>query len=97
MARNQTLPYFPTPPQEYTTDYMNQLVLSFSLYMNQIQTPGEGRSSKMTLTTLQNHDQSLEVGGLFNHGGYVKITESNKPHPATNVGTGSVGSVTVTT
>jgi hypothetical protein len=97
MSRNQVLPYFPIPPQEYDTDYMNQLVQSFSLYMFQIQNPGEGRSTNMTFTNLQNHDQSLEVGGLFNHGGYVKITESNKPHPATNVGTGSVGSVTVTT
>ena len=97
MARNKTLPYFPVPPEEYNLDYMNQLVLSFSIYLNQIQSPGEGRASKFTLTNLQNNDQSLEIGGLFNHGGVVKITESNKPHPATNVGTSSVGSVTVTT
>ena len=97
MARNLALPFFPSPPAQYTKDYMNQIVQSFALYLTQIQNPGEGRSSEMTFTTLKNHDQGLEVGAIFNHGGFVKITESNKPHPATNVGTGSVGSVTVTT
>lgn len=97
MSRNQVLPFFPVPTQEYDVDYMNQLVQSFSLYMFQIQNPGEGRSTNMTFTGLQNHDQSLEVGSIFNHGGFVKITEINKPHLATNVGTSSVGSVTVTT
>ena len=97
MSRNLNLPFFPIPPGEYEQQYFATLVRNFAIYLDQIQNPGEGRSSEMTFTTLKNHDQGLEVGAIFNHGGFVKITESNKPHPATNVGTGSVGSVTVTT
>ena len=51
----------------------------------------------MTLTALQDNDQGLEVGGLFNVDGFIKIVESNRPHVGTNVGTSAVGSVTVTT
>ena len=49
------------------------------------------------MTNLQNDDQGLEVGGLFNHGGYVKIAETHSPHVGTNVGPPAVGSVTITT
>ena len=49
------------------------------------------------MTNLQKNDSGLEVGSLFNHGGFVKIAEAHSPHVATNVGTTAVGSVTVTT
>ena len=54
------------------------------------------RGTTLTLTNLQYHDQSLETGALFEHGGYVKITQANIPHPAGTSGTGQVGSVSVT-
>ena len=66
------------------------------IYLDQIQNPGEGRASTFVMTNLQKNDQGLEVGGLFNHGGFVKIVELNTPHVATNVGTTAVGTVTVT-
>ena len=49
------------------------------------------------LTDLQNHDTSLEIGGLFQQDGFVKIVQQSDPHPQGLSGTGSVGSVTVTT
>tara|TARA_R100000388_G_scaffold75430_1_gene54736 strand:+ start:57 stop:350 length:294 start_codon:yes stop_codon:yes gene_type:complete len=97
MSRNQALPFFPIPPEEYDVDYMNQIVQSFSLYMLQIQNPGEGRNSNLTLVDLQKHDRGLETGGLFNFGGTIKISELNKPHPEGISSTSSIGSVSVTT
>jgi hypothetical protein len=48
-------------------------------------------------TSLQTDDFGLETGAIFNHGGYVKITQENTPHVRGSAGIGSVGSVTVTT
>ena len=97
MSRNLVLPFFPVPPNDYEQQYFDTLVRNFSVYLDQIQNPGEGRASTFVMTNLQNDDQGLEVGGLFNHGGYVKIAETHSPHVGTNVGTTAVGSVTVTT
>ena len=65
-------------------------------FLQQMQNPGDMRGTTLTLTNLQYHDQSLETGALFEHGGYVKITQANIPHPAGTSGTGQVGSVSVT-
>lgn len=97
MSRNLVLPFFPIPPGQYDQQYFTTLVRNFAVYLDQIQNPGEGRASTFVLTDLQNDNQGLEIGGLFNHGGFVKITEANTPHVRTNVGTTAVGSVSVTT
>ena len=97
MTRNLNLPFFPVPPNEYNQQYFDTLIRNFAVYLDQIQQPGEGRSTQLVLTNLQTNDLGLEVGGLFNHGGFVKIAEANTPHVGTNVGTTAVGSVTVTT
>tara|TARA_Y100001973_G_C5201992_1_gene338552 strand:- start:367 stop:663 length:297 start_codon:yes stop_codon:yes gene_type:complete len=96
MSRNLVLPFFPIPPNEYEQQYFETLIRNFAVYLDQIQNPGEGRSSTFVMTNLQQNDSGLEVGSLFNHGGFVKISESHSPHVATNVGTTAVGSVTVT-
>ena len=97
MSRNLVLPFFPIPPNQYEQQYFATLVRNFAVYLDQIQNPGEGRASTFVMTNLQKNDQGLEIGGLFNHDGFVKIVELNTPHVATNVGTTAVGSVTVTT
>ena len=103
MSRNLVLPFFPVPPKEYDQEYMAELVRSFSTYLSQMQNPGEGRNTELTLTNLQTDDQGLEVGALFNYRdtsgmmGTVKITTGDKSHTRGNSATGSVGSVTVTT
>ena len=96
MSRNLVLPFFLIPPNEYEQQYFETLIRNFAVYLDQIQNPGAGRSSTFVMTNLQQNDSGLEVGSLFNHGGFVKISELHSPHVATNVGTTAVGSVTVT-
>ena len=90
-------PYFPIPPREYDQKYFNEVIRAFSLYLDQSRNPGEGRNTFSVFTNLQTDNFSLETGAIFNHGGYVKITQENTPHVRGSSGTGLVGSVTVTT
>jgi hypothetical protein len=93
------MPYhtFPNAPKEYSQQYIAEIVRSFSVYVQQIQNPGEGRNTFGVFTNLQTDDSGLETGAIFNHGGYVKITQVNTPHVRGSAGTGAVGLVTVTT
>lgn len=97
MSRNLVRPYFPVPPGEYNRGYFAELVRSFSVYLEQMQNPGEGRNTTLVLTDLPNNDFGLEPGALFEQEGFVKITKTNTPHAVGLSATGSVGSVTVTT
>lgn len=97
MARGIIPPNFPVAPREYDIRYMNEIVRSFTVFLQQINNPGPWRASSMTLTGLKNNDVGLEIGALFQQEGFVKIVLANKPHPAGTSATGSLGSVTVTT
>ena len=97
MSRNLAKPYFPTPPSEYQASYFAELTRAFSLYIAQVQNPGEGRNTFTVFTNLQTDDYNLEPGTVFNHGGYLKVSEINTPHVRGSSALGSVGSVTVTT
>jgi len=96
MSRNLVLPYFPVPPAEYNQDYLSEIVRSFSIYLIQMQNPGEGRNTGLVLTNLQTDDSGLETGALFQQEGFVKISLINRPHVRGQQATSSVGSVTVT-
>ena len=48
-------------------------------------------------TNLQTDDFNLETGAIFNHNGFVKISQLDSPHTRGVSGTSAVGSVTVTT
>jgi hypothetical protein len=95
MSRNLVRPFFPVPPADYQRGYFAEIVRSFSVYLEQMQNPGEGRNTFIVLTALQTDDVGVEPGTVFNHGGYLKISESNTPHVRGVSATGSVGSVTV--
>ena len=101
MSRNLTKPFFASPPDEYDPKYMTDLVLSFALYLEQMQNPGEGRHTRLTLTDLPTSDQGLEVGALFAYSdaagltGIVKITTADQVYLPSILSTGAVGSVTV--
>jgi hypothetical protein len=97
MSRNLVLPFFPVAPQQYEQPYFAEVVRAFSVYLEQMQNPGEGRNTFMVLTNLQTDDSGLETGALFQQDGFVKITLINTPHVRGSAGTGAVGSVTVTT
>ena len=98
MSRNLVLPFFPVPPEQYDQQYMEEVVRSFSIYLTQIQNPGEGRHTELVLTNLQLNDQGLEIGSIFKVGttGNLRIVVADIPHVRGNSATGSVGSVTVT-
>ena len=103
MSRNLVLPFFPTPPEQYDQQYMTEVMRAFSVYLTQMQNPGEGRNTGLVLTNLQTDDQGLEVGAIFQYRdvagmmGNLKITVADTPNLRGNSATGSVGSVTVTT
>jgi len=97
MARNLNLPYFPIPPSEYDQGYFAEVIRAYSVYMQNMQNPGEGRNTFSVFTALQTDDQGLEIGAVFNHGGYLKVSEIDTPHVRGALGTSGVGSVTVTT
>ena len=95
MSRNLVRPYFPIAPKQYDQSYFSEVVRSFSVYLEQMQSPGEGRNTFIVLTDLQTDDSGLETGALFEQDGFVKITRTNVPHVRGSAGTGQVGSVTV--
>lgn len=97
MSRNLVLPFFPIAPEEYDQRYFSEVVRAFSVYLEQMQNPGEGRNTQLVLTNLQTDDSGLETGALFQQDGFVKIALINTPHVRGSSGTGGVGSVTVTT
>jgi len=99
MSRNLTLPFFPKAPQEYDRNYTEQVVLSFSLYLEQMQNPGQGRNTRLVLTDLPLSDQGLEVGSLFQYrdasGAFVKITVADQTNLLGLSANGDSGGVTV--
>lgn len=97
MTRRVVRPLFPQAPIEYNSAYMASVVQAFSVFLEQIQNPGDLRATTLTLTDLQTNDQGLEIGGLFQVEGIVHIALAYMPYPAGNSATGEVGSVTVTT
>jgi len=97
MSRRLARPFFPVPPQDYDRSYFNEVIRAFSVFLQQVQNPGDARHTELTLTNIQTHDQGLEVGALFNFNGFVKITQANTPHPASLSASAAVGSVSVTT
>ena len=98
MSRNTPIPYFPTPPADYTPTYFSEVMRSFTVYVNQVHNPGLGRNTTTVFTNMQaGNDQGLEVGTLFQIEGVVPIALANFSYLAGNSGTGQVGSVTVNT
>jgi len=97
MSRNLNLPFFPIPPQEYSNQYFEEVLRSYSTYLENMQNPGEGRNTFSVFTNLQTDDSGLEPGAIFNHDGYVRVPLEHSPHVRGSQATGSVGTVTVTT
>ena len=95
-SRSLVPPIFSVPPESYQVPYFNDLIRGLSLFVDQQQQPGEGRHTTMVFTDLSSNDVGLETGSVFEVDGFLKISRANNPHVSGNVGTGAVGSVTVT-
>ena len=97
MSRNLVRPYFGIPPSSYDQAYFSELVRSFSVFLQQIQNPGEGRNTTLVLTNLPTDDFGLETGALFQQAGFVKVSLINTPHVRGVSGASGVGAVGVIT
>ena len=85
MSRNLNLPYFPIAPEKYERKYFDEVIRTYSTYLIQI------------FTALQTDDSGLEDGGVFNHGGALRVPVEYSPYVRGFQATGEVGSVTVST
>ena len=50
MSRNTPIPYFPVPPAQYERQYFAELTRAFTVYTQQMNTPGPWRATELTLT-----------------------------------------------
>ena len=50
MSRNTPIPYFPIPPAQYERSYFAELTRAFTVYAQQMNTPGPWRATELTLT-----------------------------------------------
>ncbi|HBR55780.1 MAG TPA: hypothetical protein DEA82_16975 [Flavobacteriaceae bacterium] len=96
MSRNLVLPFFPVPPEEYNKEYMAEIMRSFTVYLTQMQNPGEGRNTFTVFTNLQTDDSGLEIGSVFQHDGQLRVPVLNIPYVRGSSAIGQVGEVTVT-
>ena len=94
-TRKVVRPLFPNAPEQYNQTYTAEVVRAFSLFLEQVQNPGDLRGTTLTLTDLQENNVGLVTGGVFQVSGVLLITLARMPYPAGNSATGEVGTVTV--
>lgn len=97
MTRSVVRPQLPLPPVEYNQGYMAEIVRQFSVLIQQIQNPGDGRFTTIVVTDMPDNDVGLEQGSLYKHGGYVMISELSRSAVSGSSMTVTAGSVTVST
>lgn len=66
-------PRLPEPPDQYDRVYMEDVMRSLQVFIDQVRNPGEIRATKVTLTDLPTSSVGLETGALYNDSGTVKI------------------------
>lgn len=74
MSGNQVAPpRLPEAPEEYTRSYMQDLIRSLEIFIEQERNPGEIRATSVTITDLPTSATGLETGTLYNDAGTVKV------------------------
>ena len=74
MSSNQVPPpRLPEAPTQYTQQYMEDLLRSLEIFIQQERTPGDIRGTTITLTDLPTSATGLEAGTLYNDAGTVKV------------------------
>jgi len=66
-------PRLPEAPQQYSQQFMEDLLRSLEIFIQQQRTPGEIRGTTITLTDLPTSATGLETGTLYNDAGTVKV------------------------
>jgi hypothetical protein len=96
-SRKVVRPLFPQAPVDYSQNYTAEVLRAFSVFLEQVQNPGDLRATTLTLTDLKDNNQGLETGAVFQVNGILHITLANQAFTPGVTATGSVGTVTVTT
>jgi len=67
MPSSSPVPFFPTPPGEYNRQYMAQLVRAFSVFVQQVNNPGDAIFTTLRLTALPIYANNAAAlaGGLI--------------------------------
>ena len=67
MPSSSPAPFFPTPPGEYNRQYMAQLVRAFSVFVQQVNNPGDAIFTTLRLTALPVYanNAAAVAGGLI--------------------------------
>jgi len=95
-SRGLTRVFFPNPTSEYDQANLAAIQEAYETLIRQIQNPGDSRATTLTLTDLQQgNDSGLEVGAVYEKDGFLKITLAYSPNPAGVSGIGVLGAVTV--
>lgn len=81
MDRRLVPPTFPNAPQAYEQRHMQDLIRSLNTLVTQLQNPGGGRNSALTITGLTNSETGLEPGALWNNGGLAGIAGTTPINP----------------
>lgn len=98
MVNTPARPYFPAPPLDYNPRYLAEIVREFSVFVAQIQNPGEALHSSLGLTGLPTSEAAAElaVGTVYNDNGILRIVTRYIARPIGQSGIGYVGDVTIT-
>jgi len=86
MSRKTIVPYFPSPPSEYNQSYFSQVIRAFALFAQQVQNPGEGRFTTVTITNPPTSPTGQEAGTLWIRDGQVLIAPGNGGIPVEKLG-----------
>lgn len=97
MDRRVPLPVFGNPPKEYDMSFLDDVVRKLNQLVTAIRNPGEGRQTVLVLTAMPTNDSQLELGGLFQVDGVVRVSLAYRPYVAGVSATSFVGTVRVTT
>tara|TARA_R100001015_G_scaffold18429_2_gene11547 strand:+ start:1108 stop:1413 length:306 start_codon:yes stop_codon:yes gene_type:complete len=89
-------PVFLSPPPQYDSAYLAGLATSLNILVSQINNSGLLRGTGLTLTNIPSNDSTLEIGGIFEVNGFLKISKADNPHCAGLTATSGLGSVSVT-
>ena len=74
MSGNQVAPpRLPEAPEEYTRSYMQDLIRTLEIFIEQERNPGDIRATRLTITDLPTSATGLETGTLYNDAGTVKV------------------------
>ncbi len=67
MPSSSPAPFFPTPPGEYNRQYMAQVIRAFSVFVQQVNNPGDAIFTTLRLTALPVYANNAAAlaGGLI--------------------------------